>query len=257
MSSQYRLTILISDDTFPALKKAGYRLCIAKEVNGKYDVAFQTVKEVAYQNDFEFEERFRIFGTRKFEVGENAQPFTRRVPILSGREVTLDVDGAFSVVSGPVVPSKPFTVHNQYAYPLHFGVDAVVDNDYNTAFVHEMAVLSGEIFVAPKKKLLIWFEQGLETGMMFTHTVSNSIRLDFTETNDITISYTAPRSAPEKGIWSFGPLPVLGQTYHPETNTFSLTPAILPSGDELKQLGELLRLEPPTHSKRPLAITAA
>ncbi|KAG7094774.1 hypothetical protein E1B28_005590 [Marasmius oreades] len=120
-----------------------------------------------------------------------------------------------------------------------------------------MAILSGEIFVAPKKKLLIWFEQGLETGMMFTHTVSNCIRLDFTETSDITISYTAPsESAPEKGIWSFGPLPVLGQTYHPETNTFSLTPAILPSEDELRRLAALLRLEPPTHSKRPLAITA-
>ncbi|KAG7094768.1 hypothetical protein E1B28_005584 [Marasmius oreades] len=246
MSSKYRLTIFISEDTFPALKKAGYRLCIAKEVNGKHDVAFQTVKDIVYQNDFEFDERFLIFGTKKFEVGETAQPFTRKVLIASGREVTLDVDGAFSVVSGPVVPSKPFTVHNQYAYPLHFGVDAVVDNGYNTAFVHEMAVLSGEIFMAPKKKLLIWFDQGLETGMMFTHTVSNCMRLDFTETNDITISYAAPsKTAPEKGIWSFGPLPVLGQTYHPETNTFSLTPAILPSGDELRRLGELLRLEPP------------
>ncbi|KAG7094771.1 hypothetical protein E1B28_005587 [Marasmius oreades] len=118
MSSHYRLTVFISEDAFPALKKAGYRLCIAKEVNGKYDVAFQTVKEIVYQNDFEFEERFRIFGTKQFEVGETAQPFTRRVPILSGREVTLDVDGAFSDVSGPVDPSKPFTVHNQILYGI-------------------------------------------------------------------------------------------------------------------------------------------
>ncbi|KAG7094773.1 hypothetical protein E1B28_005589 [Marasmius oreades] len=81
------------------------------------------------------------------------------------------------------------------------------------------------------------------------------MRLDFTDTSDIIINYTAPKDAPAKGVWSHGPLVVLGQTYHPETNTFSLTQSILPTAEELVQLTKLLHLEPPSQSKGRLAIT--
>ncbi|KAG7098378.1 hypothetical protein E1B28_000336 [Marasmius oreades] len=92
--------------------------------------------------------------------------------------------------------------------------------------------------------------------MMISRAITNPIRLDFTSTSDITINYTAPKDAPAKGVWSYGPLVVLGQTYHPQTNTFSLTQSILPTADELVQFAKLLQLEAPAKSGGLLAITA-
>ncbi|KAG7090104.1 hypothetical protein E1B28_011716 [Marasmius oreades] len=277
--NQYSLKVYISDESLTALKEYGYRLCIAKEVNGKYNVVFQGVNKLLFQNTFRFEDRYRVFGTNSFSDGALVEASTKKNPILGGQEITLSSAGVFGPASGPVNPAAGFTVHNQYTDPIHFGVDALIGSEYSSIYVAEKPVLSGDVFLTPKKKLLVWFEQNLETDMMISRAITNSIRvssylsllwdfnrltenasplylqLDFTTTSDITINYTAPKDAPAKGVWSYGPLVVLGQTYHPETNTFSLTPAILPTAEELVQLTKLLQLEPPSQSGGRLAIT--
>ncbi|KAG7090105.1 hypothetical protein E1B28_011717 [Marasmius oreades] len=253
--NQYSLKVYISDESLTALKEYGYRLCIAKEVNGKYNVVFQGVNKLLFQNTFRFEDRYRVFGTNSFSDGALVEASTKKNPILGGQEITLSSAGVFGPASGPVNPAAGFTVHNQYTDPIHFGVDALIGSEYSSIYVAEKPVLSGDVFLTPKKKLLVWFEQNLETDMMISRAITNSIRLDFTSTSDIIINYTAPKDAPAKGVWSYGPLVVLGQTYHPETNTFSLTPAILPTAEELVQLTKLLQLEPPSQSGGHLAIT--
>ncbi|KAG7091917.1 hypothetical protein E1B28_008312 [Marasmius oreades] len=251
---QYSLKVYISDESLTALKEYGYRLCIAKEVNGKYNVVFQGVSKLLFQNTFQFEDYYRVFGTNKFADGALIDASTKKYPIMGGQKITLSSAGVFSPTSGSVNPEAGFTVHNQYIEPIHFGVDAFVGNEYSSIYVAEKPVLSGDVFLTPKKKFLVWFEQDLETDMMISRAITNSIRLDFTNASDITINYTAPKDAPAKGVWSYGPLVVLGQTYHPETNTFSLTPAILPTA-ELVQLTKLLQLEPPSQRGGHLAIT--
>ncbi|KAG7094765.1 hypothetical protein E1B28_005581 [Marasmius oreades] len=253
--NQYGLKVYISDESLTALKEYGYRLCIAKEVNGKFNVVFQGVNKLLFQNTFRFEDRYRVFGTNTFSDGALIEASTKKNPILGGQEITLSSAGVFGPASGAVDPAAGFTVHNEYTDPIHFGVDALVGSEYSSIYVAEKPVLSGDVFLTPKKKLLVWFEQNLETDMMISRAITNSIRLDFTSTSDITINYTAPANAPAKGVWSYGPLVVLGQTYHPETNTFSLTQTILPTAEELVQLTKLLQLEPPSESGGHLAIT--
>ncbi|KAG7094763.1 hypothetical protein E1B28_005579 [Marasmius oreades] len=245
--NKFKLTAYISDESLTILKQGGYKLCIAREVNGKYNVVFISVVEHLFQNVFEFEEQYRVFGTKKFEAGTLTEAATRKVPILLGQGITLSPEGVLGGILGTENRSKPFIVHNNYSHPIHFGVVALVSQDYAAIYVSEGSYVSQDVPLKPSRKILVWFDKNLESGMMIYHAIYNCMVVDFTNASDIVINYAAPKDAPTKGLWSFGPLVALGQTYHPITNTFSMTPADLPSADMLVKMAKLLQLEPPTH----------
>ncbi|KAG7094767.1 hypothetical protein E1B28_005583 [Marasmius oreades] len=266
--NKFKLTAYISDESLTILKQGGYKLCIAREVNGKYNVVFISVIEHLFQNVFEFEEQYRVFGTKKFEAGALIEASTRRrVPIMPGQEIPLSLEGGFGSVTGYVDRSKPFMVNSNYYHPIHFGVDALVSQDYAAIHVSEGPYVAQAVPLKPSRKIMIWFDKELESGMMIYHTVYNCMhvssalliphppspksvaQVDFTNTSDVTINYAAPKDAPAKGVWSYGALPmmVVGQTYDPRTNRFYVTPEDLPSADMFVKMAELLHLDPPTH----------
>ncbi|KAG7094761.1 hypothetical protein E1B28_005577 [Marasmius oreades] len=247
--NKFKLTAYISDESLTILKQGGYKLCIAREVNGKYNVVFISVIEHLFQNVFEFEEQYRVFGTKKFEAGALIEASTRRVPIMPGQEIPLSPEGVFGSVTGYVDRSKPFMVNNNYNHPIHFGVDALVSQDYAAIHVSEGPYVAQAVPLKPSRKIMIWFDKELESGMMIYHTVYNCMHVDFANTSDVTINYAAPKDAPAKGVWSYGALPmmVVGQTYDPRTNRFYVTPEDLPSAGMFVKMAELLHLDPPTH----------
>ncbi|KAG7096283.1 hypothetical protein E1B28_003730 [Marasmius oreades] len=253
--NKYTLTVNIATSSLNALKAANYKLCIAKDVNGKPNVVFKGGNKVLNHNEFVFEDLFRVSGTNKFEDGALVKASTDQVPILGGQEVILSPAGTFGPVSGPVDPTKPFTVHNRYTEFINFGVEARVGNEYNYIYVSPYPQGSGDVILQPKKKFLIWFDQTLDTETMFSRSVTNAIELDFTSTSEHEISFSAPKDKPAKGVWRMGPLPVLGQTYNPKTNTLSLDPAFLPDMDEIVRITEQWKLEA-LQNDVPRAITA-
>ncbi|KAG7091485.1 hypothetical protein E1B28_010516 [Marasmius oreades] len=207
------LTVYVSPETLIALKEKKYKLCMAVEVNGKSTVVFQTVSKLLIHNEFEFEDRYRVFGTNTFKDGALVEASTRKVPILLGQEITLSPEGVLGPASGTMDSAKPFIVHNHYTEPIHLGIDALFGGEYSSIYVTEEAILRGDIVCLPARKLLIWFEQNLETNTMISHArITNCMRLDFSKTSHITVNYKAPKDAPADGIWSYGPLMVHGQT---------------------------------------------
>ncbi|KAG7094772.1 hypothetical protein E1B28_005588 [Marasmius oreades] len=104
--NQYNLKVYISDECLTKLKEYGYRLCIAKEVNGKFNVVFRGVNKLLFQNAFRFEDRYRVFGTSTFKDGALIEASTKKNAILGGQEITLSSAGVFGPASGPEKPAE-------------------------------------------------------------------------------------------------------------------------------------------------------
>lgn len=191
--------IQIGLDDLTTLKKAGYRLCFAKKVgDNAYNVVWQSYDLYLHINEFSWVPMYQLFGTNRFEDDVTVQATTNTVDIGLGEMSVLNAEG---ILEPPITggPQISITMDNMYG-PIHPGINQLSTGlDGSTVstpiYVSEHQVVPGEIVLTPVEKVLVWFEQNIQTSTMFSDARSNSVEIDLTTTNSATRLYA-------KGVWS-------------------------------------------------------
>lgn len=204
------IKVEIDIDQFTAQKKNNYSLFLAKMVNGKYTVIWQskgakaspTKPSYGPRDTFSIETpKYEVNYTNTLPSGEGMEITASGVPVTMGlhESVGLDEDGVFGPPSGDGKTGS-VTVHNKLAGNPH---EILSDNDGNPIFINsESGMDIGDAVLTPVDHYQIWFDNKQKTGTMISHNASKIGEVTFDGSSSVeTISYTAD------GEWVNAPLP--------------------------------------------------
>ncbi|THG95100.1 hypothetical protein EW026_g6491 [Hermanssonia centrifuga] len=219
--STYTLTVNVNSDDVLRLKQAGYKLCIAKRVNGKYDVVWSGA-DFLVKNTFKWDSEFQVFGSQTFEGGLQVSADTEEQDIKFGETCTLDQYGRMRPAHGSADPkSGVLHVENNYRL-MHIGVNAKLGKSWSPIYLSEQPFYTGKS----------------ATGTMLVDAITDCLELDFTgNTAPQTVLYASDPNTPGKGGWQRAEQIVLSSTYHIDTDTFSFEP---PSVSLLAKLTDII-----------------
>lgn len=190
MSTMKHLQVTVDSEILNTLKTNNYVLCIAKMVNNAYTVIWEGKKSVLANNTFAWEPKYELFATLNFQSGIQVGAETDPQPIQGGLTCLLNSAGILGTPTGSIDASSPFYMDNQYAL-VHPGVNVIMpDNSSVPIYVAEHGVIIGMAELLPKEKVVVWFEQRVETSMMISKVQGISIELDFTTISSQSVRYT-------------------------------------------------------------------
>ena len=190
------VTIRIAVYDLVQLKEGFCQLCVAKQVDGRYNVIWQSARDYLQNNQFEWAPQFQIFATNMFKNGVSVRPSTNSVAIDFGEQATLDESGVLGTAKTQG-PMSSVNFLNQYQYaPIYPGLSqrctwingAVAVAPIYVQAQHAFAQASA---LTPADRVLVWFDQdqGAEPGMMFSKAPSGAIEIDLTIANAATYLY--------------------------------------------------------------------
>ncbi len=193
-ASTKTVIINISGNQLELLKTNKYRLCFAKKVgDNDFDVVWQSYTDFMEYNEISWIPLYQIFATNTFHASVKVKASCKPVQIGLGQQITLDKNGKLGkVTTGGSATS--INLLNECG-SIHPGINQVSFDEeqnmiYSPIYVSQLAAAKGEIKLTPKEEVLVWFEQNIETGTMFSDARSNAQELDLSNQNDITITYT-------------------------------------------------------------------
>jgi len=196
-----QVTIDIASGDLETLKNNGYQLCFAKKVNDTYNVVWRASSEYLGSNTFSWTPAYQLFGTNTFQAGVKVTAETNTQNISLGQQCVLDSAGELQPpTSGP---AGVLTLVNQYG-PIHPGVNEVstgIDGRQmaTSIYVSQEQIISGTDTLTPVEMVMVWFEQDISTGTMFSNAVSLSQEIDMTQQDKVTYSF-------QDFSWKLGPL---------------------------------------------------
>jgi hypothetical protein len=169
------------------LKKARYKLCFAKKIgNKRYNVVWQSYSDYLTNNSFSWTPQYALFGSNTFRDDIQVRVSTRTVAIGLGETSILD---QYGVLRNPKTggPTTGFTMDNRFG-SIHPGVNQLSTGiDGKTVsrpiYVSENPIVKGEVVLKPVEKILVWFEQYIKTGTMFSRARSRKVEIDLTVGN--------------------------------------------------------------------------
>jgi hypothetical protein len=175
------------------LKKAKYKLCFAKKVGDKdYNVVWQSYLDYLHDNYFSWTPQYSLFGSNTFKDNIEVRVATNVVTIGLGETSILDSSG---VLRDPKTGGSTtcFTMDNQYG-SIHPGVNQLSTGIHGDAistpiYVAEVPIVKGKVELTPVEKVLVWFEQYIETSTMFSTSRSREVEIDLTFQNTAAWKY--------------------------------------------------------------------
>ncbi|MPV58954.1 hypothetical protein CFB46_18430 [Burkholderia sp. HI2761] len=177
----------IGKKDFATLKQAGYNLCFAKKVgDADYNIVWRASFEYLEDNEFSWTPIYQIFGTNRYQDGITVKASTKKVAIGLGEIIILDKYGQFGAPSTGGDPTA-INMENDYG-DIHPGICQLstgVDGEAVSTpiYVAPDVMVSGEASFTPIEKVLVWFEQNIQTSTIFSKARSRSIEIDLTNTN--------------------------------------------------------------------------
>jgi hypothetical protein len=177
------------------LMDQGYRLCFAKKVgDAQYNVVWQSYTEYLAGNTFKWVPMYQIFGINEFKDAVQVSTDTNVVDIGLGETTTLDKYGEFT-------PAKTGGNETSINMVNDYGTISPCINQLSTGikgeqvstpiYVAPQASLKGSVSLQPVEKVLVWFEQNIETSTMFSEARTKSIEIDLTKVKSATRRYEA------------------------------------------------------------------
>jgi hypothetical protein len=187
------VNIQIASGDLENLKKAKYKLCFAKKVgDSDYNVVWQSYSDYLSYNTFSWTPQYGLFGSNVFEDDIKVQVQTNIVTIGLGETSILN---SYGVLGDPTTggPTTCFTMDNQYG-SIHPGVNQLSTGIDGTQistpiYVAEAPIVKGTAELTPVEKVLVWFEQNIETSTMFSTARSNEVEIDLTFQNTASRKY--------------------------------------------------------------------
>ena len=176
------LVIHIADQDLSTLKNAGYVLCFAKRSKDKpYNIVWVADAEYGTCSQLSWEPRFVFFLAAEFADLKKIFITAQSVPLTLGQECTLLESGAFSSPrTGTIAEAVTLALQNRN--PVYSGIGQYCgfngqEGTLRPFYVAKNPVVSGISVDYPQDKILVWFEQDTQSGMMFEHSRSQNIAL--------------------------------------------------------------------------------
>lgn len=195
VTNTHRKTVKIQLTThaLDLMKSSGYKLCFAKKIeNHSYNVVWWAYDDYLSNNLFSWIPKYTLFGANFFKDKRRVQVATNTQKIQLGQEAILNQNG---VLESPKTGGNSSAINliNNYS-PIHPGIKQTfigIDGSRKTRpiFVTEQPIVPGTISLTPINKVLVWFEQNINTAIMFSTTRSNSIEIDMTNMQRTTRLY--------------------------------------------------------------------
>lgn len=192
-AAQKKVSIHLDDEVIRSLKENAYKLCFAKKVGDEdYNVIWQSFLGYENYNNFSWLPSYQIFTANELRENVEVEVRSKMVPIGLGETVVRDKYGVLSdAVSGG--ESTALNLINN-GEPTCVGISQLctdIDGRQISApiYVSERKIIAGEAGFKPMEKLLVWFEQNVETGMMFSHVRSRAIEFDMASRNSMSVTF--------------------------------------------------------------------
>jgi hypothetical protein len=199
-ATEKKVTIQIDRSDLQSLKGAGYCLCFAKKVgDNAYNVVWQSYTNYLSNNTFSWTPQYELFGSNIFMDKVVVDVSTNIVRIGLGETSILDIAGYLNDPSTGG-PNTSITMKNNYGL-IHPGVNQVSKSSMGGAsastpiYVAKDAIVQGVTELTPVEKILVWFQQNIETSTMFSNSRSLEVEIDLTNANTATRLYS-------NGKWS-------------------------------------------------------
>lgn len=192
-AAEKNVCVELDDQALKILKDNNYKLCFAKKVgDADFNVVWQSYDAYENFNDFSWVPLYQIFVTKTFKESVVVKVSSKQVKIGLGEQVTRDKNGVLSeaITGGDKTALNLVNDGNM----THVGVNqlsvGIDGSEVSTPiYVSKESILKGEIHLQPKEKVLVWFEQDIETGTMFSTSRSKAIEIDLTTRNSINIAF--------------------------------------------------------------------
>lgn len=187
------VNIQLTAEALTQMKQSNYKLCFAKKVgNSAYNVVWQSYKDYLMFNEFSWTPQYQLFGSNSFRSDIKVRVSTNLVNIGLGETSILADTGLLGqpFTGGPDIA---FTMQNDFG-PIHPGVNqlstGIDGKEVSTPiYVATSQAVEGNITLTPVEKVLVWFEQDIETSTMFSNARSRSVEIDLTTVNEATRLY--------------------------------------------------------------------
>lgn len=192
------VTIQVAPQDLAMLRQSGYRLCVAMQVDGDYDVVWKSASQYLASNQFQWVPWFQIFATNRFFDGASVQSLTNVVEIGLGEQSTLDQNGLLSPAM-TMGPWQSVNLLNEYG-PINPALNRLctwIDGTKvaTPIYVRQQQANVGTTEMTPVDKVLVWFEQNIQAGTMFSTARSQAVEIDLTVANAATRLY-------QEGAWT-------------------------------------------------------
>lgn len=192
------VTIQVAPQDLAMLRQSGYRLCVAMQVDGDYDVVWKSASQYLTSNQFQWVPWFQIFATNRFFDGASVQSLTNVVEIGLGEQSTLDQNGLLSPAM-TMGPWQSVNLLNEYGLinPALNRLCTWIDGTKvaTPIYVRQQQAKVGTTAMTPVDKVLVWFEQNIQAGTMFSTARSQAVEIDLTVANAATRLY-------QEGAWT-------------------------------------------------------
>jgi hypothetical protein len=192
-ASEKRVSIIIDLDDLKILKASNYRLCFAKKVgDADYNVVWQSYSLYLASNDFSWTPQYQLFGTNIFQDNITVRVATNLQRIGLGEISVLDAAGILGNPSSGG-PKVSLSMDNQYGSirpgvnQLSTGIDG--SQVSTPIYVAPQPIVKGVTSLTPVEKVMVWFEQKIETSTMFSSSRALSVEIDLTFENEATRLY--------------------------------------------------------------------
>lgn len=202
VETEKTLIIRIEAEDLQILKDSNFKLCFAKNVEGIFDVVWRASEGYLSINQFDWSYQYQLFCSNSFADNEKVRSTTEFRDIDFGQESTLNDAGILSPPSTGGEENK-ITLVNEYG-SIHPGLSQMavgVDGKMATTptYLAENAVVQGTYGLTTAEMVLVWFEQDVETGTMFTSGKSNGFEVDMTSVEVVELLYQNQTWSLEKG----------------------------------------------------------
>ncbi|MEG3973730.1 hypothetical protein QT970_03780 [Microcoleus sp. herbarium8] len=192
-ASQKAVTIQIDTNDLKELKSSDYKLCFAKKVgDDDYNVVWQSYTKYLYNNEFSWTPQYQLFCSNVFQSDILVRVSTNVVAIGLGEISILDESGILGKASTGG-DNNAINLTNEYG-SIHPGVNQLsigIDGKQVSTpiYVSTKVSVKGPTKLIPVEKVLVWFEQNIETSTMFSTAKSLSVEIDLTSTDKATRLY--------------------------------------------------------------------
>ncbi|AFY43919.1 hypothetical protein [Nostoc sp. PCC 7107] len=193
-ASKKTVDIQIAPDDLNTLKGSDYKLCFAKKVgDNDYNVVWQSFTAYLSNNSFLWTPQYQLFGSNIFQSNIEVKVSTNTIKIGLGEQSILSKAGLLQPPSTGGEPTG-FTLKNEFGN-IHPGVNqmsfnTITGKEVSTPiYVAQNPVVIGDTLLTPVEKVLVWFEQNIETSTMFSNSRSKSVEIDLTQDNSATRLY--------------------------------------------------------------------